>query len=107
MLNSYLEFLHEASVEEAGGRVAKLRKTTSSLAAAGGYANPAWLAYRAVRGAYDICTKKCGKYELNTTRRQHCMAQCKAKKTGKAKHQATYQKSKRSFTDRGADLPER
>lgn len=68
-------------VSEAGGRVAKLRKTYMSRSATGMLLPAAlWAIYRKIRSAYDICTKKCGTYELNTTRRQHCMIKCKVTK---------------------------
>lgn len=111
-------------ISEAGGRVAKLRKTYMSQAGSGGGLNVFWLAYRKIRSLYDDCTKRCGKYELNTSRRQHCMIKCKAakakaelaaaQKAGKgdkiAKAKADLQKvekilakSKASFAKRGAD----
>ncbi len=83
-------------MSEAGGKVAQTRKTYFSAvnspagalavgAAAGGPVGAAsaiggsaiWLLYRAIRGKYDKCTKQCGTLELNTARRQHCMAKCK------------------------------
>ena len=99
-------------VSEAGGRVAKLRKTYMSQAGSGGGLNVFWLAYRKIRSLYDNCTKKCGTYELNTSRRQHCMIKCKvakakaelaaAKKAGKgdkiAKAQADLNKAEAKVT---------
>lgn len=67
-------------ISEAGGRVAKLRKSYMSQAGSGGGLNLLWLAYRKIRSLSDQCTKKCGTYELNTTRRQHCMLKCKVAK---------------------------
>ena len=68
------------SVSEAGGRVAKLRKTASSQMGQG-YGTPVlWALYRKIRSIHDGCTKKCGTYESNTTRRQHCMIRCKVAK---------------------------
>lgn len=111
-------------LSEAGGRVAKLRKSYMSTAGSGGGLNVFWLAYRKIRSMYDSCTKRCGTYELNTSRRQHCMIKCKvakakaelaaAQKAGKgdkiAKAKADLQKaekilakSKASFAKRGAD----
>jgi hypothetical protein len=111
-------------VSEAGGRVAKLRKSAMSQWGSGGGLNVFWLAYRKIRSLYDVCTKKCGKYEINTSRRQHCMIKCKeakaraelaaAQKAGKGdkiakaqadlkKAQALLAKSKASFAKRGAD----
>lgn len=107
-------------ISEAGGRVAKLRKTTSSVYSFG----PLWAVYRKIRSAFDICTKKCGTYEINTSRRQHCMIKCKvaklqaqlaAAKTAKnqkeiskltvslKKAQDTLTKSTKSFKSRGAE----
>lgn len=112
-------------VSEAGGRVAKLRKSHMSQVGAGGGLNPFWVAYRAVRSRFSQCNKKCGTYELNTSRRQHCVVMCKVQKAqgelaaaqkskdnakiAKAKHglakaQALANKSKASFTKRGADV---
>ena len=39
-----------------------------------------WAAYRKIRSSYDVCTRQCGKFELNTVRRQYCMAKCKVVK---------------------------
>lgn len=64
------------AVAEAGGRVAQLRKTAFSVGTIG----PIWPLYRIVRSAFDQCTNTCGKFELNTARRQFCMAQCKVKR---------------------------
>ena len=112
------------NVSEAGGRVAKLRKSYMSMAGAGGGMNPMWLAYRKVRSMFDDCTRKCGTFEINTSRRQHCMAKCKVVKfesmlaaAKKAKNdkevqkisaqlqnaKATLLKSKSSFKSRGAE----
>jgi len=111
-------------VSEAGGRVAKIRKTYASTSVAGGGLNIMWLAYRKIRSLYDACTRRCGKYEINTSRRQHCMIKCKvdkfkgqlaaAKKAGNeqeitkseanlAKAQAALIKSIASFKSRGAE----
>ena len=67
------------SVSEAGGKVAQMRKTYFGVSALGGL----WLLYRAIRSRYDICTKRCGTLELNTARRQYCMAKCKIEKVQK------------------------
>ena len=67
-------------LSEAGGKIAQMRKSYMTQAGSGGGLNPMWIAYRAVRGAFDKCTQKCGTLELNTARRQHCMIQCKAAK---------------------------
>jgi len=112
-------------VSEAGGRVAKLRKSYMSQAGAGGGMNVFWLAYRKIRSLSDACTKKCGKYEINTSRRQHCMARCKvskysamiaaAKKANKPKEvkkaqaklvkaQAVLKKSTESFKKRNVNI---
>jgi len=63
------------SVSEAGGRIATMRKSYMTRVGAGG--GLIWLAYRKIRSAFDACTKQCGKFELNTARRQLCMAKCK------------------------------
>ena len=65
-------------ISEAGGRVAKLRKSYSSMSGQG--FTIMWALYRKIRSLYDNCTRRCGKYELNTTRRQHCMLKCKVEK---------------------------
>ncbi len=57
---------------EAGGRIAALRKSFMSMSSLG----IAWPIYRKIRSVFDVCTKKCGKYELNTVRRQYCMTTC-------------------------------
>jgi len=82
-----------------------------------------YVIYRKIRSLSDVCTKKCGTYELNTARRQHCMIKCKitkiqaelaaAKKNGSAhdlaklrlklsKAQIELKKSVHSFKSRGA-----
>jgi len=111
-------------VSEAGGRVAKVRKSAMSLQVAG---TPVWALYRLIRATMDICTKRCGTYEANTSRRQHCMIKCKidglkkqlefAKKNSPdavpgiqkkiEKEQETYGKSIMSFKNRGANMPEK
>ena len=112
-------------VSEAGGRVAKLRKSYMGQAGSGSGLNVFWVAYRAIRAKFDKCTKTCGKYEVNTSRRQHCMILCKLKKAqgelaaaqklGDAKKIAkskaavvkaanTAKKSVASFTKRGAEV---
>jgi hypothetical protein len=109
-------------VSEAGGRVAKLRKTYMGMV--GASFTPLWAAYRKIRSLYDVCTKKCGTFEYNTSRRQHCMIKCKvakyqgnlaaAKKLDKkdditkwtaklAKAEAELHKSIQSFSKRGAE----
>lgn len=109
-------------VSEAGGRVAKLRKTYTTQAGAG--FPVLWALYRKIRSHYDSCTRRCGKYELNTSRRQHCMIKCKVEKVKgqlagaiKAKNktevdkmkskllkaQAALAKSQASFKARGAE----
>lgn len=110
-------------VSEAGGRVAKLRK--SYMSQTGASMPIIWAAYRKIRSLYDSCTTKCGRYELNTTRRQHCMLKCKvdmlkaklataqkAKKESEvqklknqiSKAEKTLQKSIQSFKKRGAEI---
>jgi len=112
------------AISEAGGRVAKLRKTAMSMGAAVGYGAPIWALYRKIRSVYDNCTRRCGTYELNTSRRQHCMIKCKLEKyearlkaaenaknateieKSKAalmKAKAEFMKSKASFKARGAE----
>jgi hypothetical protein len=68
------------SVHEAGGRVAKFRKSFMSVSGGTAYLGIPYLIYRTIRGNFDKCTKKCGTYELNTSRRQHCMIKCKVAK---------------------------
>lgn len=109
-------------ISEAGGRVAKLRKSYSSTTGVG--FPVMWALYRKIRSIYDQCTRRCGKYEVNTSRRQHCMLKCKvdrysaqvsaAKKAGNDKEaqkaegkllkaQAALKKSIASFKSRGAE----
>jgi len=110
------------AVSEAGGRVAKLRKTSMGMLGVNA-GSVLWLAYRKIRSMKDACTKKCGTYEYNTSRRQHCIIQCrvaeakaklaaaqKAKndsevkkmKAKLAKANETLRKSTASFKSRGA-----
>ena len=109
-------------VYEAGGRIAKLRKTASSDTGQGSLVG--WVVYRKIRSMFDTCTKRCGTYENNTTRRQHCMIKCKVgryhaeynaakqannrtemdkAKARLLKAQATLNKSIASFKSRGAE----
>ncbi|MBR9682662.1 MAG: hypothetical protein GOV02_03215 [Candidatus Aenigmarchaeota archaeon] len=111
-------------ISEVGGRIAKLRKSWSSQAGSGAGMNVFWLAYRKLRSMFSACTKRCGTYEVNTSRRQHCMIKCKvqqaqgeiaaAKKANNAaavqkasaklaKANAALSKSQASFGSRGAD----
>jgi len=111
------------AVSEAGGRVATVRKSYMTTAGFSG-APVMWSAYRKIRSKFDVCTKRCGTYELNTVRRQACMAKCKvaklqgevsaAKKAGQnmkaqekakslAKAQATLKKYGASFKKRGVE----
>ena len=112
-------------IAETGGRIAKLRKSAMSLAGYSGGAGAGWALYRGIRGALGICTKKCGTFEVNTSRRQHCMLKCKKdiiekklalarKKDPKAvaglerqlaSAKKTEAKSTRSFTNRGTEAP--
>jgi len=85
-------------VSEAGGRIAKLRKTYMSVAASGGGMSPLWILYRKIRSMYDSCTRRCGKYELNTTRRQHCMIKCKVQKIENQLKAAQQQKNSTEIT---------
>jgi hypothetical protein len=110
------------AVSEAGGRIATLRKSASSLQFGG---SALWALYRKIRGHYDICTSRCGKYELNTARRQVCMIKCKIDKVkaqlAKAKQykdskegskleadlkkaENTYSRYQASFKERGSEL---
>jgi hypothetical protein len=59
-----------------------LRKTYMGHVGLAGYGIP-WLIYRKIREKYDVCTKKCGTFELNTRRRQYCMAKCRVEKLKK------------------------
>jgi len=109
---------------EAGGRIAKLRKSVVSGTTSVGGINPIWVIYRKIRSTMSQCTRRCGKYEINTSRRQHCMSRCKvekykamltaAKKHGNEKEalkmkgklvkaQAALMKSQASFSSRGAE----
>lgn len=123
---------YEELLIEAGGKIASARKTyfgstpvaqaiggvsaVSGLAAGGAVATGVggvggaalgvglWALYRKIRSAYDVCTKKCGTYEMNTVRRQYCMAKCKVKKkveelsaVQKTKDTAKIQKAKASL----------
>lgn len=99
-----VDIVFERLISEAGGKIAQARKTYFSAAnspvgnivygagaiGAGMPAAPAlagaafgaglWALYRFIRGKYDQCTKKCGTFEINSARRQHCMAKCKVAK---------------------------
>jgi len=36
-----------------------------------------WPIYRAIRSAFDECSRKCGTFHINTPTRQRCMLKCK------------------------------
>lgn len=57
-----------------GASVGKIISHSAVTAAASlaGYA-----AYRVIRGMFDKCTGKCGTLEINTTKRQLCLLNCK------------------------------
>jgi len=60
-----------------GNRAKALARTYGTLAAATtGYTTIPWAIYRKIRSMHDACTKKCGTFQLNTVRRQLCMAKC-------------------------------
>lgn len=111
------------SISEKGGRIEKLRKTWSTQF--GSAMGPFWLLYRKIKSAFDNCVKRCGTFELNTARRQHCMYKCKAdkakqelqaaqktknpKKVESAKNKLekalkALKKSEMSFKKRGAEI---
>ena len=117
-------------ISEAGGRVAKLRKSVMSVVAVTSLYGIPYLIYRTIRSSFDHCTERCGTYELNTSRRQHCMLKCKVDKYEKMvksakqkdltpkekislnklkgrliKAQHALKKSIQSFKDRGAQTP--
>ena len=112
------------ALSEAGGRIAKLRKTYMSGVGGAGGISPLWALYRKIRSLNDNCTRRCGTFETNTTRRQHCMIKCKVEKfearlsaakkskntteiekseSSLMKAKAEYMKSKASFKSRGAE----
>lgn len=52
-------------------------KTKTLMSLAGGpISGPTGLLYRKIRSMFDVCTKKCGTYEINSIRRQVCMVRC-------------------------------
>lgn len=36
-----------------------------------------WAAYRGIRASFDQCTKQCGVFGLNASKRQLCLQRCK------------------------------
>lgn len=89
------------AVSEAGGRIATLRKSAGSLSTGG---SVFWLIYRKIRAHYDICTKKCGKWEINTARRQVCMIKCKIDKVKAQLAKAKQYKDSNEITKLEAEL---
>ena len=70
-------------LSEVGGKIAQTRKSLFSRMGAPLKVPPVaaiWALYRVIRGQFDVCTKRCGTFELNTARRQHCLAKCKVVK---------------------------
>ena len=51
-------------------------KTFMSLTGGPTSPSPVGLLYRKIRSMFDVCTKKCGTYEINSIRRQVCMVRC-------------------------------
>lgn len=82
------------------GNIAKDAAGYSSGAAAAGAAIGAtvWVLYRAIRAKYDKCTKGCGTFELNTARRQFCMAKCKVGKVEAQLNAAIKAKNEKEIT---------
>jgi len=114
-------------LSEAGGKVAQARKTyfsavnspagaiATGLATAGtAGAAPAaagaalgagvWALYRVIRAKYDKCTKRCGTFEINTARRQFCMAKCKVEKTQAELNAAMKSKDEKQIQKKKAAL---
>ena len=57
-------------------------KTKTYFSLAGGpTSGPVGLLYRKIRSMFDVCTKKCGTYEINSVRRQVCMVRCNISET--------------------------
>jgi len=56
---------------------AKTKTYLSTAGALGTNVSGVWAIYRMIRAKFDKCTKQCGKFEINSVRRQYCMAKCK------------------------------
>lgn len=63
-----------------------------------------WALYRKIRSKFDECTKKCGTYELNTARRQFCMARCKVAKLEQQLNVAIKAKNEKEINSKKAAL---
>lgn len=61
------------------------KKSIKGLPAAAALSGLTWGGYRAVRAAFDKCTRACGVFKLNTPPRQLCMAKCKLQQAVKMK----------------------
>lgn len=66
-----------------GSELRTIRKSLATRVGTLVYLGVPWAIYRKIRSVYDGCTKKCGTLELNTKRRQYCMAKCKVEKLKK------------------------
>jgi len=115
-------------ISEAGGKVAKFRKSVASVAAhpigravagAGliasgmapgvtaakmGIQAGVWALYRVIRAKYDKCTKHCGTFKLNLPKRQFCMAKCKVGKVQGELAAAIKSKNKEEITKKKTAL---
>lgn len=87
-----------------GGAVAKEISISAAKGAATSMA--LYAAYRYIRSIFDECTKKCGTLNINTSKRQLCMLECKKKSLEKRidaarKHGDTKEKVDNTINDLG------
>jgi len=61
-----------------GGVIGAAKHGASYGAASAATSLASWAGYRLVRSAFDVCTKKCGTFKINTEKRQLCLFKCKA-----------------------------
>ena len=93
-ISNYPEMLDEAA------KTRTLRKSLMTRYGSILYLGIPWTIYRKIRATYDNCTKKCGTFELNTKRRQYCMAKCKVDKLNTSLKNTKDQKAKYDLNEK-------
>lgn len=72
-----------ASKQTSGSIKNKLAVGSAVGAIVAGSGIARWAGYRAIRSAFDECTKECGTFKINNPKRQLCLFRCKAVRLGK------------------------
>lgn len=77
--SKFMTLLEQASTSEVPPSATEKRKTVMSVVGLTplGLGIVGWPVYRAIRAAFDKCSRQCGTFHINTPTRQRCMAKCK------------------------------